>query len=255
MTIEQVQRRQRWARIITTIILVIALVFIGFIVWAGRSAPIMAEATAALTTDSQVTVTTEPWLVFTPVTPTVTTGFIFYPGGRVNAQAYAPAARAIATAGYLVIIVPMPLNLAVFAPARASEVIAAYPAIEHWAMGGHSLGGAMAANFVAKQPDAVEALVFWAAYPAEGDSLARRDQLVVTSIYGTQDGLATVEEIDDSRARLPPHSTFVAIEGGNHAQFGWYGAQSGDNPATITRAAQQAQTIAATLTALGKLEG
>ncbi len=254
MSIQPTQRRRRWATILTAIILVIALAFIGFIVWAGRSAPIMDEATAALVTGSQVTVTTEPWLVFAPVTPTGATGFIFYPGGRVDPRAYAPAAHAIAAAGYLVVIVPMPLNLAVLAPARASEVIAAYPAIEHWAIGGHSLGGAMAANFVAKQPNAVAALVFWAAYPAEGDVLAGRDQLVVTSIYGTLDGLATVAKIDASRALLPPQSTFVAIEGGNHAQFGWYGAQAGDNPATITRAAQQAQTIAATLTTLGKLE-
>jgi len=254
MAIQPSQRRRRWTTIITVIILVLALAFIGFIVWAGRSAPIMDEATAALVTDNQVTVATEPWLVFTPITPTVTTGFIFYPGGRVDPRAYAPAAHAIAAAGYLVVIVPMPLNLAVFAPTRASDVIAAYPAIVHWAIGGHSLGGAMAANFVAKQPEATDALIFWAAYPAASDSLAQRNELRVTSIYGTLDGLATRAKIDASRALLPPQSTFVAIEGGNHAQFGWYGAQAGDNPATITRADQQAQTITATLTALGQLE-
>lgn len=253
MAIETIRRR-RWASILTVIILVIALTFIGFLVWASRTALIMDEATAALVTDSQVTVTTEPWLVFTPLTPTVTTGFIFYPGGRVDPRAYAPAAHAIAAAGYLVVIVPMPLNLAVLAPGRATEVMTAYPAIEHWAIGGHSLGGAMAANFVAKQPDAITALIFWAAYPAASDSLAQRNGLRVTSIYGTEDGLATLAKIDASRALLPSQSAFVAIEGGNHAQFGWYGAQSGDNPATITRAAQQEQTIAATVTALDQLE-
>ncbi len=253
MASEPIQRRRRWASILSVIILVIALGFIGFVIWAGQTAPVMDEAIAALATDAQVTVATEPWLVFTPITPTVETGLIFYPGGRVDPRAYAPAAHALAAAGYLVVIVPMPLNLAVFAPARANEVIAAYPAIEHWAIGGHSLGGAMAANFVAKQPDATEALIFWAAYPAEGDSLAQRTGLQLTSIYGTLDGLATLDKIEASRALVPPQSTFVAIEGGNHAQFGWYGAQANDNPATITRAEQQAQTIAATLIALDSL--
>ena len=72
---------------------------------------------------------------------------IFYPGGRVDPRSYAPAARAIAAQGYLAVITPMPLNLAVFTPGRAAQVIAAYPEIHTWAIGGHSLGGAMAANF------------------------------------------------------------------------------------------------------------
>lgn len=246
-------RRRRWPSILGVILLVIALAVTGFLVWAGRTAPIMAEAEAAMASNGQVTVSTEPWLTFTPVTPTVTTGLIFYPGGRVDPRAYAPAAQAIAQAGYLVVIVPMPLNLAVFAPARASEVIAAHPTITHWAIGGHSLGGAMAANFVAKNPEAVEGLVLWASYPAEGDSLAQRTTLVVTSIYGTVDGLATPDKIAASHALLPSESTFVPIEGGNHAQFGWYGPQARDNPATISRAEQQDQTIAASVVTLDQL--
>ena len=253
MASEPVQRRGRWVNVLIVLILLVALVFIGFVLWASRSAPVMDEAIAALATDAQVSVETEPWLVFTPITPTIETGFIFYPGGRVDPRAYAPAAHAIAAAGYLVVIVPMPLNLAVFAPARASDVMAAYPAIAQWAIGGHSLGGAMAANFVAKQPESVQALIFWAAYPAESDSLAQRTTLPITSIYGTLDGLATLEKIEASRAWLPPQSKFVAIEGGNHAQFGWYGDQANDNPATITRAEQQAQTIIATVATLDSL--
>ena len=103
----------------------------------------------------------------------------------MDARSYAPAARAIAAQGYLVVIVPMPFNLAVFKPAAAEAVIAAHPEIEHWAIGGHSLGGAMAANYVYTHPDAVQGLVLWAAYPAGNNSLADR-QLAVVSIYGTQ---------------------------------------------------------------------
>lgn len=250
MMIEQTGRRQKIVRLVVMTTLLFALLFIGFLVWAGRPARPMEEALGALTSDEQVMVTTEPWLVFTPVTPTVESGFIFYPGGLVDPRAYAPAAHAIAAAGYLVVIVPMPFNLAVFAPDRAQAVIAAYPAIQHWAIGGHSLGGAMAASFVADHPDAVEGLIFWAAYPGDNASLAAQANLAVTSIYGSEDGLATIAKIEASRALLPAQSTFVAIEGGNHAQFGWYGAQAGDNPATITRVAQQKQVVAITIKAL-----
>ena len=92
----------------------------------------------------------------------------------------------------------------------------------------------------------------WAAYPAANNSLADR-ALPVVSIYGTRDGLATGGKIDASRPLLPANTRFVAIEGGNHAQFGWYGKQSGDNEATIPREAQQAQIVAATVSLLSEV--
>ena len=75
----------------------------------------------------------------------------------------------------------------------------------------------------------------------------------MTWIFGTRDGLATGDKISAWVPLLPPDTRFVAIEGGNHAQFGWYGKQSGDNEATITREAQQAQTVAATLALLSEV--
>ena len=93
-------------------------------------------------------------------------------------------------------------------------------------------------------------MVFWAAYPPDSDSLAARDDLAVTSIYGTLDGLATPAKIQATTPLLPTGAQLVSIEGGNHAQFGWYGPQSGDNPAAISREEQQAQVIAATAAAL-----
>jgi pimeloyl-ACP methyl ester carboxylesterase len=136
------------------------------------------------------------------------------------------------------------------APNRAKEVLAAYPEVTDWAVGGHSLGGAMAASFVYNHPGLIDNLILWAAFPAESNSLAERSELAVTSIYGAQDGLATVAEIEASRVRLPVDTQFVPIEGGNHAQFGWYGPQAGDNPATISREEQQRAVVAATRTAL-----
>jgi pimeloyl-ACP methyl ester carboxylesterase len=224
----------------------------GFVMWAsGASAP-MPEALANLQSDSQVTVENGPWLVFRPVAPPPAAGLIFYPGGKVDYRAYAPAMRAIAAGGYTVVIVPMPLNLAVFAPERAADVMAALPEVRQWAVGGHSLGGSMAAHFAYAHPAAVQGLVLWASYPASNENLSSRN-LAVVSISGTLDGLATPAKIDASRTLLPATTRWVPIAGGDHAQFGWYGPQAGDNPATISREDQQQQIVAATLELLKSL--
>jgi pimeloyl-ACP methyl ester carboxylesterase len=234
------------------LLLIPVLAVAGFVIWAGTGPAPMPEALAALQSDDAVRVETEPWLTFQPTGDEPATGLILYPGARVDPRAYAPAARAIAEGGYLVVIVPMPLDLAFFASDRAAEVMAAYPGVAHWAVGGHSLGGAMTASFASQNPEATQGLALWASYPAASDDLSGRD-LAVTSIYGTRDGLATEAEIAASRPLLPPDTEWVAIEGGNHAQFGWYGPQSGDNEATISREEQQTQIVAATLQMLERL--
>jgi dienelactone hydrolase len=237
------------------LIVVIALI-VGagdFVIWASGASQPMPEALAALQSDADVNVATGQWIVFRPAITLPTTGLIFYPGGKVDARAYAPAARAIAAQGNLVVITPMPLNLAVFGIDKASDVIKAFPSIKRWAIGGHSLGGSMAASFANKHPDKIQGLVFWASYPADSDDLSERN-IAVTSIYGTQDGLATGPKIDHSRHLLPSNAKWVAIEGGNHAQFGWYGLQSGDRPAMVSRQVQQEQIIRPTLELLQQLD-
>ncbi len=235
------------------LLLIPVLALGGFVIWAQSAASPMPEALAALESDAQVQVSAGSWLLFTPLGQAPTTGLIFYPGGRVDPRAYAPPARAIAAQGYLVVIVPMPLNLAVLDAAAAAEVIAAYPQIRRWAIGGHSLGGSMAANYARQNPNQVHGLLFWASYPASGDDLSSQ-ALAVASIYATLDGLTTVADIEASRPLLPADTAWTEIQGGNHAQFGWYGPQAGDNPAAISREAQQAQIIAASLALLENLE-
>ena len=235
------------------VVLVILLFALGaFVAWASIIPPPEGEALAALQTDAVVTVTSGEWLVFAPVGETPTAGFIFYPGGRVDARAYAPAARAIAAAGYRVVIVPMPLNLAVLAPDRAEAVMAAFPDVSVWAVGGHSLGGAMAARFAADHSEAVQGLALWAAYPAASDDLSALALRVVV-VYGTRDGLANAQDVTAAAERLPADTRWVAVEGGNHAQFGWYGPQSGDNPATVSAEAQQAAVVAGTVEMLAAI--
>lgn len=231
--------------------IVLALV-VGLTIFVNTSGQATAAATAAVQSDVQVHVNSVRWLEFRPAAQTPQVGLIFYPGGLVHPEAYAPLARAIAAQGYLVVIPPMPLNLAVFASDRATEVMAAYPDIRRWAMGGHSLGGAMAARYVYQHPSTMAGLVLWASYPEASASLADRP-LQVVSVYGTQDGLATPEKIAASHPNLPPTTRYVAIEGGNHAQFGDYGPQRGDQPATINADAQHAQVVAATVELLEKL--
>ena len=248
-------KRRWWAWLLTSLLGLLVVAGTGFVIWASAAAQPQPEALQALQSDDQVTVTADKWYIFEPADkrqrPPV--GFIFYPGGRVDAQAYAPEARAIAAEGYFVVIVPMPLNLAVLSPNRASQVIAAFPDVGQWVVGGHSLGGSMAASFAYEQPDEVDGLVLWASYPADWNDLSERTELEVATIYGTLDGLATAEQIEGLAHLLPPQTVWVPIEGGNHAQFGWYGPQRGDLPATISHSAQSDQVVAATLDLLARV--
>lgn len=225
----------------------------GFVIWGSTPLGPMPEALTALESDLKVAVTTNHWITFAPAEAEAETGFIIYPGGRVDPRAYAPTARAIAEEGVCVVIVPMPLNLAVLASNRAQTVIDAHPEIDTWAIGGHSLGGAMATRFADTNPGVVDGLVLWTSYPAESNSLADQDSLAVASIYATEDGLATPEKIEASRPLLPPQTKWVEIAGGNHAQFGWYGSQDGDGTATISRETQQNVVVEATVDLLSDL--
>ena len=242
---------RRFLIVLGITLLVLLLAGAGaFAVLNGRNQA-MPEARAALQSDAAVAVTQvagQDWYVFSPATGVANTGLILYPGGFVDPVAYAPIARAIAERGYLVVLDPMPLNLAVTAIESADAIIAAHSEIEHWAIGGHSLGGAMAAEYANNNPAAVSGLVLWAAYPAENTDLSALP-LSVVSIYGDADGVASIADVTGAAERLPADTRFVLIPGGNHTQFGSYGQglQRGDNPATISREEQQAAIVAGTL--------
>ncbi len=207
----------------------------------------MPEALAALASTSDVTYSNNKLLVFEPKsnssdnssnTSINKTGFIFYPGGLVDPRAYAPMAKSITEKGYLAIIVPMTLNLAVLSPDAAGDVTKAYPEIKNWVIGGHSLGGVMAASYANKHQDKIKGLVFMASYPIAGLDLTQ-SQINVLSLYGREDGFVKQGQIEDSKKQLPPSTKYIYINGGNHSQFGWYGLQKGDNKADISRVEQQ----------------
>jgi pimeloyl-ACP methyl ester carboxylesterase len=215
-------------------------------------------ALAALSSDEAVDVIQVPdqdWIIFNPTGPAPTTGYIIYPGGLVDPRAYAPLARDIAEEGFLVVIDPAPFNLAVADPNSANRIIDAFPEIAVWGIGGHSLGGAMAAQFIAGNPGRVAGLALYAAYPPADSDLSAAP-IAATSIYGDNDGVATVEEVLEGANRLPADTVFVLIPGGNHTQFGSYGEglQSGDNPAGISAEEQRRLTAEATVDMLLRLE-
>ena len=174
-------------------------------------------------------------------------GLIFYPGGLVDHAAYAPLMKALCDRGVLCLLVQMPLDLAVLDMNAADGLQALYPETNRWLIGGHSLGGAMAASYVSGHAQEYEGLVLLGAYSTKD---LTQTELAVLSVYGTQDGVLNREKYGDCLRHYPQGFNEMVIEGGNHAYFGDYGAQKGDGEATISREEQiriTADAIAAML--------
>lgn len=211
----------------------------------------MPEALEALISDDVVRVNeTGDEITFEPVGAEPRVGVVIYAGALVDQRSYAPTARRIAEEGYFVATIEIPVRFGVPIPrpVLVGNVIEAYPHIEFWSVGGHSLGGVTSGMYF-NGGDA-EGLFFWASYPS-GDLSDLEGEFM--SIYGDRDGLIEVDVIEDSKEDLPDHAEFVLIEGGNHAQFGYYGPQDGDLDANITREEQQDQIVDATLRHLERI--
>ncbi|KAA3643243.1 MAG: alpha/beta hydrolase [Chloroflexi bacterium] len=227
------------------------LVVAGLFIWSATSTyPAGEMALAALEPSETVRVSQDDWITFSPENPSET-GLIFYPGGLVEPEAYTPVLREIAEHGILVVITPMPLNLAILNTNAANAVFEAYPEISDWVLAGHSLGGASAAIYANGNPDKINALALWDSYPPDSADLSNSN-LTVLSIYGTTDGIPNTDNFDNNTYLLPPDTLFIAIEGGSHAQFGDYGPQAGDVTPSISAADQHAQVVEAMLTFINK---
>ncbi len=153
------------------------------------------------------------YFLFKPTTQSYDVGFIFYPGGHVDPQAYNHLLKEIAAEGYFVVLVPMPLNLAVLGSQKATAVIQDYPKIKTWIIAGHSVGGAMAATFTEKNLDQIDGLILWASYPPDSVDLST-SSIDALSIYGALDGISTPEDIVKSKQNLPMDTLFYEIIGG-----------------------------------------
>jgi hypothetical protein len=213
---------------------------VGWLVAVAWLRPFSAQepALTAMQSGSGVVVTESPGrVVLEPADgPASPTSVFFQPGAKVEARAYAAVLRPLAEAGYRVVIVKQPLGIAFLSLGAFQDVRSDYPDAQAWVLGGHSLGGTVASMQAddngADAPGSARGLLLYASYPASDISGSLQAQ--VTSVFGTQDGLATPEDIAASRANLPPESQFVPIDGAVHAFFGDYGPQPGDGEPTIS---------------------
>jgi len=232
-----------WKRTISLFLLVIVIMLGAFVLWAMVPHQPMDEVDAMLISDESVLVSNSSYLSFIPTNQLNTeqlssTGYIIYPGARVSASSYAYIGRELAKQGIFVFVLKPPLRMAILDSNGAQEVIQDYPDIERWFVGGHSLGGATASIFVNEHLDSVEGIIYLAAYPIESNDFSATSLKVLT-LYASEDGFATVDDIAKYDYLQPQNYTKVLIEGGNHEQFGYYGHQKGDNPSFITREEQQ----------------
>ena len=203
----------------------------------------MAAATASSGT------TSEGWLTFGD--PSSEYGLVFYPGARVESDAYAPLLELLADQQVFCVLVDMPFNMAFFNIGAAGSIQEQYPEVAHWYLAGHSLGGAMAASYIANHADDWDGLVLLAAYSTA--DLAQAD-LAVLTLVGSEDGVVDWDRLEECAANLPADAQTVVIEGGNHANFGSYGVQEGDGQATISSSTQQEETVQQILALMGIAE-
>ena len=169
-------------------------------------------------------------------------GLIFYPGGKVEHTAYLPLMEALASRGILCVLVEMPFRLAVLDMDAAEGIPAQYPQIENWYIGGHSLGGSMAASYVSGCSGEYDGLVLLGSYSTADLS---QSGLSVLSVYGSEDLVMNREKYDDYKENLPSDFLEIILEGGCHASFGMYGPQAGDGIPTLTPEEQILRTAEA----------
>jgi hypothetical protein len=190
---------------------------------------------------------------------TISKTLIFYPGGLVDPLSYLDWQDDLVSniPSLRIVTVRMPSNLAVINSQKGELLFDEYLDTEQWIVAGHSLGGAMATNFVAKNQDKIDALIYLAAYPS--DDRLKNFSNSILSIHAENDGLTTITDIEEHYGDLPiayfmssvtdfpsnlsNTTCYYLIEGGNHAQFGNYGEQDGDNQATISREQQQNEFV------------
>lgn len=247
LSIARDRRRTGWRLAGWVALLTLAAVWIIALV---RLRPFTAEepALTAMASDGAVTVAeTSSLIVMTPVGEAHGSGLFFQPGARVEARAYAAVLRPQAEAGHVVVIEKQPLGIAFLSLGALDDARSAAPNVSRWVVGGHSLGGTVAAMQADsdEDPDSpVAGLLLYASYPA-GD-VSKSLDVPVLSLSAKHDGLATPDKIAASKPDLPESAVFETFEGVSHAQFGDYGPQPGDGSPTVPHDDARAQIAEST---------
>jgi pimeloyl-ACP methyl ester carboxylesterase len=236
---------------------------IFFVLWLANSSRAQGFDKSILKSDSTIAIEeTSHFLSFRPNASSQPVGLIFFPGGMVQPEAYAPLARTIAEQGYNVFIVKLPFGSAPLKSQEASvmqqalAIMDSNESIQAWVVGGHSRGAAIASRFAYLHGDTFDGLILiGTSHPKEAVFDLSNTTLAVTKIYASNDGLASVGEVEANAIYLPDSTTWVFINGGNHSQFSYTGKLLGDNAATISREKQQQLTVAAILSVLNRVQG
>jgi len=236
-------------RVLKVLVAVLAVGWLAGLVYL-RPFSATEPALAAMRSDGAVTVTeSATQIVLRPTGTPDATGVFFQPGAKVEARAYAAVLRPLAQAGHPVIITKQPLGIAFLATSAFAQARSAHPEITHWVVGGHSLGGVVAATDAeAHDGDAtgrVTGLLLYASYPAS--DLSTKLACPVLSVSAGNDHLATPGKIANSQLTLPPATRFTVVTGAVHASFGDYGPQPGDGTPTITHDEAREQISEASL--------
>ena len=226
-------------KIFTGIAILLIILVSAFFIYVSSYYKADSFAKENLKSDAEVKVEQNGDILFKPLANAKNVGFIFYPGAKVEASAYSPIAKEIASKGYTVIIAKMSFNLAILSPNKADNIISKYKDINTWAIGGHSLGGVMAASYAHKNSE-IKGLVFLASYAQNKDSFTDK-QIKVLSLWGSKDKVADLNKVKAGKNIMPSSSEFIEIPGGNHGGFGDYGHQKGDGEATITNKQQMSE--------------
>ncbi len=231
------KKRNKKALLITSIVTFVLALIIGFCSLYVNDY-YRADQNAIQAFGYTETVEEQTWqdgtLVYKPKTDAAV-GFIFYPGGKVEHTAYEPLMRALAQKGVLCVIVEMPFRLAVLDVNAADGLQEKFPEIDSWYIGGHSLGGSMAASYAKNHKNDFDGLVLLASYSTEDLS---NTNLSILSVYGSNDKVMNRKKYADAKSNLPENFTEYVLDGGNHAYFGMYGEQDGDGKATISNVRQ-----------------
>lgn len=201
----------------------------------SREAQQAGEATAEIS----VTETSDVIILKSSKEPPSLPAVIFYQGALVEAESYSVWAKQLAEAGYPVYLCKQPLNLPILDTNFAQKIIEEYQ-IKDYVIGGHSLGGTAASRYATNhlEDQQLQGVFFLASYPDSKGTLAD-GKLAVLSLTGTDDGLLNWERYQESKAFLPQSTIFNQLDGGNHAGFGSYGKQRGDNDAALSNEQQQ----------------
>ena len=223
-----------------SVVLVVGLCFGGFVIYASDFYHADEKAIAAFSENDGVMVTEVEDGILTFGQCDWSKGFIFYPGGKVEYTSYAPFMRKLASEGIFCVLIEMPFNLAVLDVNAADSVLKRFQNVDEWYIGGHSLGGSMAANYLSDNAEDFCGLVLLGAYSTSDIS---ETDLKVLSVYGSEYGVMNRKKYDGNLKNLPNDFVEHVIDGANHAGFGMYGKQKGDGTASVTNEEQILITV------------